>query len=122
MDHGPESWDGMTLLELCEQCGLATPADYVIWPGVGAVVTNAGECRLKALAKHDFALAEAVFDAGGRQLAAVLAGSGANAAAVAHELKPLINLDVSLTRCREVPVKSLITLASRTGFEPVLPT
>jgi hypothetical protein len=58
-----------TLLELCRQCGLEAPADYVIWPGVGAVVTKAGERRLKALAKQDVALAAAVFEASGRQIA-----------------------------------------------------
>ena len=63
----------MTLLEICQQCGLVTPADYVLWPGIGAVVTKAGERRLQALAKHDFALAEAVFEASGWQIAAVLA-------------------------------------------------
>jgi hypothetical protein len=68
-------WDGVTLLEICQRCGLATPVDYVIWPGVGAVVTKAGKRRPKALAKHDFALAEAVFDASGRQIEAVLASS-----------------------------------------------
>jgi hypothetical protein len=70
-----QSWDGTTLLELCERCGFATPADYVLWPGIGAVVTKAGERKLTALAQHDFALAEAVFEASGRQIAAVLASS-----------------------------------------------
>jgi hypothetical protein len=38
-------------------------------------MTKAGERKLTALAKHDFALGEAVFEASGWQIIAVLGGS-----------------------------------------------
>ena len=88
-----QTWDGMTLLEICEQCGLVTPADYVIWPGVGAVATKAGERRLKALAKHDHGLAEAVLEASGRQLAAVLATSRTLSRRMRRKLERLLRED-----------------------------
>jgi hypothetical protein len=69
-----QTWDGRTLFEICDQCGLATPADYVLWPGVGAVVTEAGQRKLEALAAHGSTLLAALFDVSNEQVAVVLAG------------------------------------------------
>jgi hypothetical protein len=42
-----------SLLELCRQCGLAAPGDYVLWPPFGVMVTEIGERKLMALARQD---------------------------------------------------------------------
>jgi hypothetical protein len=49
-----------TLLELCRQCGLEAPGDYVPWPPFGAMVTARGQRKLTALMELDPDLADRV--------------------------------------------------------------
>jgi hypothetical protein len=65
-----------SLLELCRQCGLKMPADYVMWLPFGAVLTATGERKVMALAEQVPTLAERLRDASGQQIGAVPADKG----------------------------------------------